>query len=152
VEPTSKLPPLHASTLAPGFAPVIQAQGKHLMSPSACVDFHPFAETLKRWETGVPVECGKDWAWETIQAAVEKGAHKSAMTPESIALIEADVAYQVQAGYAEIITWDELCRLRPKNLKVSPLAVVPQRNRRGRMILDLSFAVRRGRSQGRKRP
>jgi hypothetical protein len=43
--------------------------------------------------------------------------------------------------------------MRPRNLKVSPLAVVPQRNRRGRMILDLSFAVRRGQKgkRGRKR-
>jgi hypothetical protein len=82
---------------------------------------------------------------------VEKGAHKSATTAESIELIAEDVEYQVKAGYAQIITWTDLCRLRPTNLKVSPLAVVPQRNRRGRMILDLSFAVRRGRNRGRKR-
>jgi hypothetical protein len=121
------------------------------MAPSACVDFHPFVETLREWEKGVPVDCGKDWAWSTIEAAVEKGAHKSATTPESVALIAEDVAYQVKAGYAQVITWAELQRLRPPNLKVSPLAVVPQRNRRGRMILDLSFAVRRGRTRGRKR-
>jgi hypothetical protein len=62
------------------------------------------------------------------------------------------VAYQVKAGYARIISWEELQRLRPKNLKESPLAVVRQRDQIGRMILDLSFAVRRGKSgQGRKR-
>jgi hypothetical protein len=134
-----------------------QAQGKKLMSPAACVSFHPFAETLKEWETGVPVDCGEPWKWETIEAAVNKGAHKSATSEESIQLIAEDVAYQVKAGYAEIVSWAELCRSRPKNLKVSPLAVVPQRDRRGRMILDLSFAVRRGQGQrgreqrGRKR-
>jgi hypothetical protein len=126
---------------------MFEAQGKKLMSPSACVSFHPFAETLAEWETGVPVDCGAPWAWETITAAVEKGAHKSATTKESIALIAEDVAYQVKAGYAEIVSWDELCRRRPTNLKVSPLAVVPQRDRRGRMILDLSFAVRRRQGQ-----
>jgi hypothetical protein len=114
------------------------------MSPAACVSFHPFAETLKDWETGVPVDCGAPWEWETIEAAVDKGAHKSATTDESIALIAEDVAYQVKAGYAEIVSWDELRKTRPKHLKVSPLAVVPQRDRRGSMILDLSFAVRRG--------
>jgi hypothetical protein len=114
------------------------------MSPAACVSFHPFAETLKEWETGVPVDCGAPWEWKTVVAAVEKGAHKSATTDDSIALIAEDVAYQVKAGYAEIVSWDDLCKIRPKNLKVSPLAVVPQRDRRGRMILDLSFAVRRG--------
>jgi hypothetical protein len=121
------------------------------MAPAACVNFHPFAPTLQKWESGVPVDCGPDWAWETIEAAVQHGAHQSATTPESIALIAEDVAYQVKAGYARIISWKELQLLRPANLKVSPLAVVPQRNRRGRMILDLAFAVRRGRTSGRKR-
>jgi hypothetical protein len=118
-----------------------------------CLDFHPFVETLWEWETGVPVDCGKPWSWETIEAAVEKGAHKSALTPELIKLIAEDVAYlyQVKTGYAQVITWGKLQRLRPKNLKVSPLAVVLQRNQRGRMILDLFFAVRRGRTRGRKR-
>jgi hypothetical protein len=46
---------------APSFGPMAQAQGKKLMSPSACVNFHPFAETLKEWEDGVPVDCGKPW-------------------------------------------------------------------------------------------
>jgi hypothetical protein len=129
-----------------------QAHGKKLMLPAACVSFHPFAETLKEWETGVPVDCGAPWDWETIIAAVDKGAHKLATTDESIALIAEDVAYQVKAGYAEIVSWDELCKTRPINLKVSPLAMVPQRDRRGRLILDLSFAVQRGQQQrGRKR-
>jgi hypothetical protein len=114
--------------------------------------FHPFAETLQEWEVGLRVDCGSPWEWATIEAAVEKGAHKSATSEKSIALIQEDVAYQVKAGYAQIITWDELQQLRPKNLKVSPIAVVPQQNRRGRMILDLSFAVRRGKkNRGRKR-
>jgi hypothetical protein len=137
----------------PTFSPMVQAQGKRLMAPAVCVNFHPFADTLREWEVGVPVDCGEPWAWKTVEAAVEKGAHKSATSEESVALIAEDVAYQVKAGYAQVITWEDLKLLRPKNLKVSPIAVVPQRNRRGRMILDLSFAVRRGgRTKGRKRP
>jgi hypothetical protein len=134
----------------PEFGPRRQAQGKHLMSPSVYVDFHPFAETLREWETGVPVDCGTDWEWKTIEAAIEQGPHKSATSAESIALVKEDVDYQVRAGYAEIIPWKKLRKLRPRQLKISPLAVVPQRNRRGRMILDLSFAVRKGK-RGRKR-
>lgn len=95
---------------APSFGPMAQAQGKKLMSPSACVNFHPFAETLRNWEDGVPVDCGTPWTWEAITAAVEKGAHKSATSDESIALIAEDVAYQVAAGYAQVITWEELCQ------------------------------------------
>jgi hypothetical protein len=141
-------PPSHQS--GPAFGPRRQAQGK-LMSPSACVDFHPFVETLEEWETGVPVDCGEAWEWATVEAAVAQGAHKSATSPESIALVKEDVAYQVKAGYAEVIPWNELRKLRPPTLKVSPLAVVPQRNRRGRMILDLSFAVQRQQKRGRRR-
>ena len=37
--------------------------------------------------------------------------------------------------------WTDLEKLRPKNLKISPVAVVPQVGRRGRIILDLSFPV-----------
>jgi hypothetical protein len=116
------------------------AQVKKLMLPVACMSFHPFAETLKDWETRVPVDCGAPWGWETVVAAVEKGAHKSATTDESIALIAEDVAYQGKAGYAKIVSWDKLCKTRPKHLKVSPLAVVPQRDQRGHMFMDL-FAV-----------
>jgi hypothetical protein len=69
------------------------------MTLSLCVNFHPFAPALQQWETGVPMDCGPDWAWETIETAVLHGTHKSAMTPESVALIAEDVAYQVKAGY-----------------------------------------------------
>ena len=106
--------------------PNMLAQGKRLMAPSACVSGHPFAETLSKWETGVPVDCGEQWEWTTVEAAVAQGPHKSATSAESIALVATDVDYQVKAGYAEIISWRELQRLRPRNLKISPLAVVPQ--------------------------
>jgi hypothetical protein len=81
-----------------------------------------------------------------------KEAHKSATSDESITLIAEDVAYQVADGYAQIVTWEELCATRPENLKVSPLAVVPQRNQKGGIILDLSFAVRQvAKKKGRQR-
>jgi hypothetical protein len=118
------------------------------MSPTVCVDIHPFAQELRSWEEGVPVDCGEPWEWATVEAAVQQGAHKSALSPESIQLVNEDVTYQVDAGYAKIVPWEELRKLRPPQLKISPLAVIPQRNRRGRMILDLSFAVRAQRPRG----
>lgn len=135
-------------------APMATSKGKpkRLMSPSACVNFHPFTETLRKWEDGVPVDCGANWTREQIEAAIQQGPHRSALSPESIALIEEDVSYQVQAGYAQVVNWDDLKENLPPKLKVSPLAVVPQRNRRGRMILDLAFPVlRQEKTKGRKR-
>jgi hypothetical protein len=112
-------------------APMTVAQGKQkkLMSPSACVNFHPFTETLCQWEEGVSVDCGGNWTRDQVDAAIQQGPHTLALTPEAIDLIEEDVAYQVQWGYAEIVEWEWLQHRIPAQLKVSPLAVVPQKNR-----------------------
>jgi hypothetical protein len=67
-------------------------------------EFPPVYRNVEEWEDGVPVDCGKPWTWEAITAAVEKGAHKSATLDGSIAPIAEDVAYQVAAGYAQIVT------------------------------------------------
>jgi hypothetical protein len=63
------------------------------------------------------------------------------MTPKSIALFYEDIEYQVNAGFYKVLTWDEVKKIRPKNLKISPVAVVPQVGIRGQIILDLSFPV-----------
>ena len=49
--------------------------------------------------------------------------------------------YQVKAGFCKIMLWEDLKRLRPLNLKISPVAVVPQVGRGGCIILDLLFPV-----------
>jgi hypothetical protein len=48
--------------------------------------------------------------------------------------------------------WSDVQKLRPSNLKISPLAVVPQKDRRGRLILDLSFLVYPERTRANSRP
>jgi hypothetical protein len=68
-----------------------------------------------------------------------------------MALIKEDVAYQVQVGYAQVVGWEWLKENLPPKLKVSPLAVVPQQHRQGRMILDLAFPVLRREKQGKGR-
>ena len=130
--------------IIPTDAPNQQEIGKQrsLMQPAAWVDMHPFAATLKEWEQGVPVDCGAPWTPEAIRLAVERGPHRSALTPAAMALIEEEIQYQTAAGFSEIVMWDDIKLNMPTNLKVSPLAVIPQKDRRGRLLLDLSFAVR----------
>eukprot|EP00978_Attheya_sp_CCMP212_P043507 scaffold285421_cov55-Attheya_sp.AAC.1 len=70
------------------------------------------------------------------------------MTPEARKLVLEDVAYQADARFSRIITWDSIKNNPPSRLKISPLAVVPQVNRRGRLILDLSFPVHRAGVKG----
>jgi hypothetical protein len=103
---------------------------------------HPFAAYLKDWEQGVPVDCGSPWTCEAIELAVARGAHPTARTPDAIALVHEDVEYQVQAGFSQVVLWDTIKHNLHRNFKISPVAVVPQLNRRGRIILDLSFPVR----------
>jgi hypothetical protein len=111
------------------------------MHPQPLAEVHPFTPTLKEWRHGIPVDCGPDWDWDIIAAAVAHGPHPTARTPDSITLFAEDIAYQVKAGFCKVYWWDELQTLRPANLKISPVAVVPQVGRCGRIILDLSFPV-----------
>ena len=46
---------------------------------------------------------------------------------------------------------DEINNSLPKHFKVSPVAVIPQTGRRGRIILNLSFPARRPPTKGQKR-
>jgi hypothetical protein len=117
-------------------------QRRSLMQPQARAQSHPFSPTLHQWATaGVPVDCGPNWEWDVIEQAVARGPHRSALEADNIALVHEDIQYQVDAGFSTIMLWSDLQKLRPSNLKISPMAVVPQKNRRGRLILDLSFPV-----------
>ncbi len=106
----------------------ITTKGKptSLMQPQLLADAHPFTSTLKSWRSGISVDCGPEWSWEVVEAAVARGPHPTATTADAIALFKADIAYQVKAGFSRVMLWEEVQRLRPPNLKVSPVAVVPQ--------------------------
>ncbi len=112
-----------------------------LMQPQPLVEVPPFTPTLKGWRHGIDVDCGPDWDWEVIEAAAARGPYPTATTPDAIALFKEDIAYQVKAGFSRVMLWEDLQRLRPTNLKILPVAVVPQTGRQGRIILDLSFPV-----------
>jgi len=111
------------------------------MQPQPLSNIYPFLSTLREWQAGIQVDCGPDWDMTTCDAAVERGPHPSAQTAEAIELFAEDISYQEKAGFCQVFLWDELRSLHPKNLKISPVAVVPQEGRHGWIILDLSFPV-----------
>jgi hypothetical protein len=125
------------------FAPETIPQGKLtlLMQPQPLAEVHPFAPTLRKWQQGIPVDCGLDWDQSVIEAAVERGPHPTAQTSKSITLFAEDIKYQIKASFCRVFPWEELKRCLPANLKISPVAVVPQVRRRGQIILDLLFPV-----------
>ena len=61
--------------------------------------------------------------------------------PGARALIDEEMQYQILAGFSEMVNWSDIRSRLPENLKVSPLAVIPQVGRRDRLLLDLSFPV-----------
>jgi hypothetical protein len=116
--------------------------GSLLMPAPIAVLSHPFGKQLKEWEQGVEVDCGEDWKLEQIKLAIQQAPHGSTLTEEAIQLFANDLAYQVQAGFIEVVLASNLLANPPANLKVSPSAAVPQANRRPRIILNLSCSVR----------
>ncbi len=118
-------------------------QGKttSLMQPQPLSAVHPFTPTLNKWRHGIEVDCSPDWSWEVVEAAIAHGPHPTGTTPDSIALFKEDIAYQVKASFCKVMLWEDLNCLRPSNLKILPVAVVPQVSRGEQIILDLSFPV-----------
>ena len=106
------------------------------MQPQQLAVVHPFAQTLKQWRHGISVDCGRDWLWDVIEAAVKQGPHPTACTADAHTLFKEDIAYQVTAGFCKVMLWDDVKRMRPRNLKISPVALIPQVGRQGRIILD----------------
>jgi hypothetical protein len=96
---------------------------------------------MKQWHHGIKVDCGPDWSWDTIKAAIERGPHPTACTSDAHDLFKEDITYQVTAGFSKVMLWEDVKRLHPANLKISPVALIPQEGRRGRIMLDLSFPI-----------
>lgn len=148
--PRIKARPIRKEATSPGQAKwtsegetpnTTQGKPMSLMQPQPLANLHPFTPVLHDWKHGIEVDCGPEWKEEVIEAAVVRGPHPSALTPQAIELFAEDIGYQERAGFCKVVTWEELKLTHPKNLKISPVAVVPQVGRRGRIILDLSFPV-----------
>ena len=113
------------------------------MCPSGLALHHPAAAELLKYATqGCPTETGQNWTKEMMAAAVERGPHVSALTPEAIEYFQTEIEQKVAAGQVKIVEWDDIKDNPPEQLKISPLALVPHKSRAFRAILDLSFRLR----------
>ena len=141
----AELPPANPIIHTAVASPHKVAQGKQwkLMDPAPWMRFHPFVATLvqERLASGVSATCGEPWTRTAITTAVDRGPHTSALTPNARELIKGEVLYQTATGFSEVVFWHNLRNKLPVNLKISPLAVIPQVGRRGRLLLDLLFPV-----------
>ena len=113
------------------------------MCPTGLALHHPAAELLTTYATlGCPTETGTPWTKEQMQAAIDRGPHKSALHPDAITQLHQEVQEKVMLGQASIVLWDDIKDNPPPELKISPLAMIPHKSRMFRAILDLSFPIK----------
>ena len=77
-----------------------------------------------------------------MKEAVENGAHISAMVPDAIKQLNEEVTTKELKGQCRVVRWDSICDNPPKELKISPIAMILHKSRAYREILDLSFSLR----------
>ncbi len=114
------------------------------MCPSGMALLHPAADLLKEWATyyGCPTNTGKPWTQDQMQAAVDRGPHRSALTDDTIAHFRNEVDDKVKSGQVKLVAWDFIKDNPPAELKISPIAAIPHKSKQFRSILDLSFNLR----------
>jgi hypothetical protein len=56
--------------LAAARSDVTQGKLTSLMQPQPLSGVHPFTPTMNKWRHGIEVDCGPDWSWDVVEAAI----------------------------------------------------------------------------------
>jgi hypothetical protein len=98
---------------------------------------HPAASLLSRIsKTGVPVLLSEPpWSAQQKHAVIARGSHQSAKLHASF--LRNEMADMIEQKFWTVVPFSWVQTL--PNLKLSPMGVVPQRDRRSRPIVDYSF-------------
>ena len=130
--------------IIPTTIPLKEEIGKSgLMWPRAIAKRHKAAKLLEDYSTnGCPVDIGDAWSREHIIQALKRGPHKSAKEPIPAKVLREETMEKVKEGYAKIVRWKDIMHNTPKNLKISPVAMIPHKSRLFRAILDISFQLK----------
>jgi hypothetical protein len=135
---------INNNNLFPPEIPIQSAIGKSgLMWPRGFAFAHDAAPLLDSYSKhGCPTDCGPAWTIDHIITAIKRGAHPTANKPEARKYLIAQTLTKVSENFAKIIKWGEIKDNPPRNLKISPIAMIPHKSRDYRSILDLSFQIR----------
>ena len=98
---------------------------------------HPAAELLGLYrDRGVDFRTGaQDWDQDHVSRVIERGAHRSAT--EHLAFVRQEFVDFIQKRYWIVLPASDVMNL--PGLRLSPLGVVPQAERRPRLICDYTF-------------
>ena len=94
-------------------------------------------------EHGCPVDTGPDWTKEQIEAALERGPHKSAFLPGAAEFLIQETKEKAANSYAKVVRYGDIKNNLPKNFKISPISMIPHKSKEFRTILDLTFKLRK---------
>jgi hypothetical protein len=103
---------------------------------------HPAGPDLLQYAlNGCPVDCGSNWSYEKLLAAIRNGPHASANDDEAATACRKEAMNRVAEGCCRLVYWDDIKDNIPPNLKISPIAAILHKSRKFRMILDLLFKL-----------
>ena len=110
------------------------------MWPRLYAQDHEAASLLNYYSTeGCPVDCGKPWTKEVIEAAIRHGPHQSARSHDARAALREETLRKIEQGFAIKVRYGDIKNAIPEQLKISPVAAIPHKSKSYRVILDLSF-------------
>jgi hypothetical protein len=116
---------------------------QNLMCPTGQALTHPAVGVLQEWATFVcPTQMGNSWTKEEIWEVLKRGPHQSALMPEAIAHFAEVAAEKVRTYQARIVAWEDIKDNPPRELKISPITVIPHKSKAFLSILDLSFRLK----------
>jgi hypothetical protein len=113
------------------------------MCPAGIATAHLAGPVLAEWsKMGCPTQTGNPWTKAEMWEAVERGPHKSSLTPAAIAHFAEESAEKVRVGQAKLVLWDDIKDNPPPQLKVSLIMVRAHESKVFQSILNLSFCLR----------
>ena len=115
------------------------------MQPRGRALEHAAAPLLYQYaREGCPINVGRNWTADEIEAAVKRGPHPSSHGQDAIQEIQKEAREKAAQGFVRIVKWDDIKKDLDKypKLKISPLAMIPHKSRKFRAILDLSFRLK----------
>ena len=77
-----------------------------------------------------------------LEAATKVWAHMSTLDPEVTEQLQSEVAEKEALGQDKMVLWEGIKKDPPKALKISRIPIIPQRSKKFRAILDLSYTIK----------
>ena len=131
--------------LIPEEVPIQATAGKScLMDPSGPALHHAAGKLLQEYaKNGCPVDTGPDWDQDQILTALKRGPHQSAYAKGAPEFLQQETTEKVAHNFAKLVKWSDIKNNLPTNFKLSPVAMVPHKSKLFRVILDLTFQLKK---------